>query len=594
LLSGGAGSGKTYALVQLINQLFAENPSAKIACITYTNAAAEEIKTRLNGSKLSVGTIHEFLWKNIRLYQRELKACLTSLIEEGAIKGIGAVSLPENCEIQYKEYDRIGEGIISHDKLLTLAMRMFEDYPKLCDILKDKYDFIFFDEYQDTSPRVNDVFLKSFPRTQHKNIIGFFGDTMQSIYDDSIGSLKEYVAAGCVYEVQKKQNRRNPRLVYELANRLRTDGLIQKHSNDPKAPNMQGNGKVKEGDIKFYYSEGDKTEELKIILGWDFASASETKELRLTHNLIAAEAGFPNLMDIYAKDEILAYRKRITDCVKGNSIVDDFSQLSFKDVIERLKACGFAKEVTPTSKQKEFICNHEGLWQIALSCPYGEFRTLSVDKDKLLDAGTSAGSKQDALIAYLFKLKSNIELYTAGDYNTFIRNTDFRIHTIADKKQLRDNMERLKAMSEASIEEVINYADTRGICRQDDKLSEFIQTKSYIYNQVKQVKFRELQAAFAYVNENSPFSTQHKVKGTEFDNVLVILDNGRWNRYNFSLLFETDIAERQKDVAERTRKLFYVCITRTKERLVVYYPNMPHEILAGVKAMFGEDHVHVI
>lgn len=48
LLSGGAGSGKTYSLVNVIRQAIAENPTAKVACMTYTNAAVKEIEERVN------------------------------------------------------------------------------------------------------------------------------------------------------------------------------------------------------------------------------------------------------------------------------------------------------------------------------------------------------------------------------------------------------------------------------------------------------------------------------------------------------------------------------------------------------------------
>ena len=47
LLSGGAGSGKTYSLVSVINQAIFENPTAQIACMTYTNAAVKEIEERV-------------------------------------------------------------------------------------------------------------------------------------------------------------------------------------------------------------------------------------------------------------------------------------------------------------------------------------------------------------------------------------------------------------------------------------------------------------------------------------------------------------------------------------------------------------------
>lgn len=51
LLSGGAGSGKTFSLVSVINEIYYRNPVAKIACITYTNAAVHEIENRVLNKK---------------------------------------------------------------------------------------------------------------------------------------------------------------------------------------------------------------------------------------------------------------------------------------------------------------------------------------------------------------------------------------------------------------------------------------------------------------------------------------------------------------------------------------------------------------
>ena len=48
LLSGGAGSGKTYSLVQVIRKAINDNPLAKVSCVTYTNAAVKEITERVN------------------------------------------------------------------------------------------------------------------------------------------------------------------------------------------------------------------------------------------------------------------------------------------------------------------------------------------------------------------------------------------------------------------------------------------------------------------------------------------------------------------------------------------------------------------
>lgn len=63
LLSGGAGSGKTYSLVQTINLIKEKYINKTIACITYTNVAVNEIKERvINNKDFVVSTIHDFLW----------------------------------------------------------------------------------------------------------------------------------------------------------------------------------------------------------------------------------------------------------------------------------------------------------------------------------------------------------------------------------------------------------------------------------------------------------------------------------------------------------------------------------------------------
>lgn len=75
----GAGAGKTYALVQSLKLLLDRQGMAfsehgqKILCITYTNAAANEIKARLRNAPLVlISTIHERLWDIIAPYRREL------------------------------------------------------------------------------------------------------------------------------------------------------------------------------------------------------------------------------------------------------------------------------------------------------------------------------------------------------------------------------------------------------------------------------------------------------------------------------------------------------------------------------------------
>ncbi|MEA5080018.1 MAG: AAA family ATPase [Dysgonamonadaceae bacterium] len=176
LLSGGAGSGKTYSLVSVIRQIIAENPTAKVACMTFTNAAVKEIEERVNYKNLNVSTIHDFLWDNIKHFQKELKDAIISLANDDEVSRISIDDMnpiPENYfdalpdGIQYKEFVRLREGIISHDELLIVANYLFEKYPKLSSIVKDKYMFIFIDEY-DTPQKLDNELRYS---DEIKNII---------------------------------------------------------------------------------------------------------------------------------------------------------------------------------------------------------------------------------------------------------------------------------------------------------------------------------------------------------------------------------------------------------------------------------------
>ena len=618
LLSGGAGSGKTYTLVQVIKKLIEKNPSTLIACITYTNSAVKEIEEKVSHSNLKVTTIHDFLWDNIKNFQKELKKCLVQLVNDEEVKTVKRDSPelvpqdffenlqdsenPEN-KIQYKEYLRISKGIISHDQVIAVSELMFQKFPKLGDIIKDKYEFIFIDEYQDTQEEVVKIFLDHFKLTAKRNIIGFFGDAMQSIYGNSIGNLDNYKAreGDKVREVKKEQNRRNPSLVIDLANKIRTDGLKQVPSNDPRSPNII-DGKVKVGKIKFLYSNDGNIDVVKEHLGWNFQDSSNTKELNLTHNLIADKANFHKLMAIYNKDEILNYVKRVKKYIEDNQLEKDLYEKPFGRVIELLKKANKTekdlKKVEPTEKMNRFIDKHQELYDSALKINFQDISRIYVSKDQLLDDNkmdeddiNKKGSKRDGLIKHLYRLQDIIWLYQNRRYNEFLQKTDIRtqLYNVDQKRILRDNIETLIKVENKSIGEVIEEADKNRLCIKGDELKRFMEEKKYIFDRVKSVPFKEFQALYEYLEGRTPFLTQHKTKGSEYDNVLVILDNGGWASYNFEYLFEN--TPNKDSVINRTRKLFYVCCTRSKEQLAVYYHAPSDNTVDKAREWFGIENV---
>lgn len=618
LLSGGAGSGKTYTLVEVLREVVRENPTKKVACITYTNAAVKEIERRVANDNLRVSTIHDFLWDCIGHYQTALRPALIKLINDQVITHSVNMALPipedfyDNVEgfkgVQYKEYCRVSEGVISHDEVLVLAEYMFKTYPKLCEIMKGTYPFIMVDEYQDTSPLVVKILLEDiFARDGHKCIIGFFGDAMQSIYDDGVGNLDEYKAPrGNVFEVKKEQNRRNPRLVIELANKIRTDGLVQCPSEDESAPNMV-DGHVKEGVVKFVYSsrEGITLAQVRAKLtedyGWDFENAERTKELNLTHNLIAGKAGFGELMQAHNGDGVLDYRNRLKKYIENHPI--DTEGKTFGEVIDELYASVEGanerekNKVRPTGGQQKFIDAHPDALAFARELLYDEFAKEHADKDQLVDdkkqsevEESKTGSRRSELVKHLMNIESCIHLYQSKNIAEFIAKTEYKVLVAQDKMILAEIMNKLSEPGDSTIGEILDFAEEKEIVKKSDSLIKYKEKNKYVFHRVSQIKYEEFHQLYEYLEGRTPFSTQHKTKGSEFDDVFVILDNGHWNNYNFEKLFIGGDAASEK-VVERTKKIFYVCCTRCKSQLAVYFDQPSAAVIAKAKEWFGEENL---
>lgn len=462
------------------------------------------------------------------------------------------------------------------------------------------------DEYQDTSSEVIEILLEFLSKSENRSVIGFFGDSMQSIYDDGVGDLDDYIESGVVTEVQKKQNRRNPQSVMSLSNQLRADNLKQVPSKDENAPNMEG-GKVKQGTIIFIYGDALSIESLKereYFEGWDFSNPQETKELRLTHNLIASNAGFPKLMGIYDKDPLLKFKREFVKYIKEkNESIDETK--SFSEVVDSVD-WRFSDRVGISKRGRKRIdvflesTENAKCYDLIKDKPFSEVKRIYFDKDNLIsdkkeiDEERTSPSKRDRLIRHLFKIQTIVELYEKKDYNEFIRKTSFEIRNISDKIAIKEKNDIISNMKKSTIAEVISYAHKSGLCLKDDNIENFMKENEYLYARVSDVMYEEFINLYKYLEGYLPFSTQHKIKGEEFKNVLVILDNGKWNEYNFEYLFHPSHPKCNSAVLKRTQKLFYVCCTRAMENLVVYCENPTESMIATAKKWFGEDNCQEI
>lgn len=243
----GPGSGKTHFLVNNIKSIVTTNPviigsnERKVLCITYTNAAVDEIQRRLDryASSVVVSTIHSFIIDNIIIpFQSDLKKVMkkdfgidvtrrskiTSQIEGLSIlhgyeketineylqkkfhcsgidyskKILSEVQVDNNAYLHsglhvFKHSKKINTahvarikkyvwevvGKLTHDEILYFGYRMLQENSTITYALRVKYPFVFVDEFQDTNPLQTQI-IKLLGKKS--TVIGVVGDVAQSIY----------------------------------------------------------------------------------------------------------------------------------------------------------------------------------------------------------------------------------------------------------------------------------------------------------------------------------------------------------------------------------------------------------------------------
>lgn len=89
-----------------------------------------------------------------------------------------------------------------------------------------------------------------------------------------------------------------------------------------------------------------------------------------------------------------------------------------------------------------------------------------------------------------------------------------------------------------------------------------------------ELEYAQFLAAIDFLYPEAEFSTEHGVKGEEYDNVVFVISKG-WNQYQFEtyapMINGSVPIPRGKEASfERNRNLFYVCCSRPKKRLIFF------------------------
>lgn len=177
------------------------------------------------------------------------------------------------------------------------------------------------------------------------------------------------------------------------------------------------------------------------------------------------------------------------------------------------------------------------------------------------------------------------------------------IETKKQKKQWRELTDALGIARQGTIYDVLRtVVDSRLIPVSPD-IENYVKAynsgdnSTYAKTTLKQfyeIKYDQVINAINFFKPDAVYSTEHGVKGEEYDNVLFVMGRG-WNLYQFeNFLYKDEKTLHGKDLAAyiRNRNLFYVCCSRPKKRLAILVTvEINAQFEAYLQHVFGSDNV---
>lgn len=593
-LYAGAGSGKTRSLKNALDGFREAHGAAfrrlgkKIAVITYTNAAADEIAERVGQDSLfPISTIHSFCWRHIESYHADIQAWLletlpvdladlhekqakgragtkAALDRERAIasttRRIEWLSVPRRFTYN-PNGDNFGQDSLSHSEVLKITAAFIETKPSMQAVLVNKYPFLLIDESQDTNKGLLEAFFALAAANEGKFGIGLFGDTMQRIFLDGHPELERLVPDGWSRPV-KRLNHRSPQRVIALGNVLRAPidrqrqiarddsdtGIVRLFVASSTTPDKPGfEQRVRD---RMAYLCGDP----------EWRDEAEVKTLTLEHHMAASRRGFLEMFQALDRDSRLStglrtgeiaglrlFTERVAPLVAAARAKDGFAVMAhLRATSPLLKRVAVAQTTIPDDPLLPIRAGVNALLALNPESPKTTFLAIL----------------ECVAEHRLFEIPAALRPFVADDAGAAA--TD--VKAIADEEEADTDEEAIEA-SPASLEAWRAFLET---------------------------PYRQTIPYAEYVTDRGPFGTHQGVKGLEFERVLVILDDSdaRGFLFSYEKLFEakplsdTDrkhLADATDGGITRTRRLLYVTCTRAKKSLaLVAYTDDPDALVGSV------------
>lgn len=600
-LYAGAGSGKTRSLVNAINRVRRDSrrtlllQGRRVAVITYTNAACDEIKKRLEFDPLvEVSTIHSFAWLLIGGYDADIREWLRanlaadiSELQAAAARGRpgtqAAIDRERSITGKQRRLERIetvrrfvysptgdnrGRDSLNHSEVIGIASHFLTNKAALRNVLVSRFPVLFIDESQDTNKHLMDAFLTVQQAHGERFCLGLFGDMMQRIYSDGKIRLAEAIPESWATPA-KKMNHRCPQRVIRLINRIRRDVDAQEQkgrTDKPEGlvrlfvlPNAMMNAAGTEAEIAKRMADASADTQ------WA-SGVSGYKTLILEHHMAARRMGFDAMFaPLYKVDRLRT--SLIDGKVPGLSL---FSS-DILSVVEAMRRRDPFK-VAETIRNRSPLLSEKAL------------AALGADQLGQL-------SKAKAAVDALMQLWNNEATPTFQD--VLISIVETKLFVIPDSLLVfaSNSVAKPEAIAEEDEEETVE---------QDKELA--------AWREVLATPFDQISSYAEYVSGTSPFWTHQGVKGLEFPRVMVIIsdDEAKGFLFSYDKLFgakaksPTDIKHEsagEETTIDRTRRLFYVTCSRAESSLaIVAYSEQPEAVRQQVlkEGWFDASEVEVL
>ena len=536
-VEAGAGAGKTYSLKIVIDWLEHEKKlqfkkkGQNVACITYTNAAVDVIAERLSPeSFIKPSTIHTFAWDLIKQFQ----STLISSVQELQLlpkKTNSSTELIDITEVKRVNYS-LGVRYVENGTLFLFHDDVIKLFVKLLDNTKFRL-----------------VLSKKYPII----LIDEYQDSFRVIMNQF---LKHFINAGVGPQFGLFGD--SWQTIYASQGAC---GLVE--SDNFVVINKEANFRSQEVIVNALN---------RIRPDLPQISALDDNDGKITI-ITTSEYDASRVQKGYYKGEL--EESVLYKCIN--------------DVIEKL-------EHKWTGETKKLMLTHK---MLAKQQGYADILALLDDhlKNKDDEHFLFFQNTVEPVFKALLSNDSKLLFETLGIARR-------PIESKKNKRQWNELKDKLLISRQKTIGDVLTTVMESQLIGLPQKIEYWMEEakkgdEGQLYHKkhitdLYNLPYSEMLKAIAFFKPEADFSTDHGVKGEQYDNVFLVLGRG-WNDYKFDeqlYLNYSTLDEEGKKAYIRNRNLFYVCCSRPKRNLTILITvPINQSFREYLERVFGRDNI---